>query len=96
MMQPSAMSASYSSCSARGLQRQGYFEGAGHAHVADVLFLHAQGEQLFAARGRQGLGDAFVEAGLHDADVQLPAVEPVRGSFVCAKHVLLIPWGCIR
>ena len=80
-----------------GLQGHGHFECAGHQHVLDVLFLHAQGQQLCAAGGGQGVGDALVETGLHDADVQLLAVQFVCGAFVCAKHSDPVPvfilWG---
>src|SRR2546429_2318990 len=43
--------------------------------VVDVSGLHAQGQQLFAAGLGQAVGDAFIEAGLDDADAQLRAVE---------------------
>ncbi|MPM37228.1 hypothetical protein SDC9_83835 [bioreactor metagenome] len=68
------------------LQRQRHFQRAGNGDVGDVFFLHAELEQLCAAGVEQCVGDAFVEAGLHDADGQAVAIERGVGAFVCALH----------
>ncbi|MNN81548.1 hypothetical protein D3C81_1983850 [compost metagenome] len=63
--------------------------------MVDIFFLYTQRQQLCAAGRGEGIGDAFIEAGLDDADAQFRAVERGGCALFCAKHIF-IPWGCNR
>lgn len=94
-LDPEFLRESTAALQAEGLQGQRYFQGARHEHMGDVLWRYAQVLQGIAAGLGQRVGNAFVEACLHDADVQLAAIEAVGGAFVCVQHGFT-PWGCSR
>ena len=73
------------------LQRQGYFQGTGYRDVLNVLFSDAQCQQFCFAGVGQGIGNAGIEAGLHDANLEFLAVHAAvvggYAAFVCTKHM---------
>ena len=72
------------------LQRQRYFECAGHGDEEHVLILDAQVLELCQAGRAQTVTDVFIEAGLHNADEQLFAIHALvffgQMALVCTKH----------
>ena len=68
-----------------GLQGHGHFQCTRHHDVVDAG--DTQGFELFNAGFGQGIGDVFVEARLHDADVQKLAVEFFGLAFIGVLHV---------
>ena len=68
-----------------GLQGHGHFQCTRHHDMVNAAY--PQRFQLCNTGLGQGIGDAFVETCLHDADVQKLAVEFFGLAFVGALHV---------
>ena len=54
--------------------------------MGDVVFFHAQREELLPAGCGQSVGHAFIETRLHNADGKLFAVQVFGPAFFCIKH----------
>jgi hypothetical protein len=70
------------------LQRTCHFKCAWHFDMPDVFLINAQRRKLLSTGISQRVGNAFIEACLHNANGEVSAIKPVGQSFFCAKHGL--------
>jgi len=67
------------------LQSHRHLQRHWHRLVGVVFLCNAQRQQLGVAGLKQGVGDGFVEAGLHDPDGEFLAIGRGSRTFVCAE-----------